>query len=451
MPLSIKIRKLIQILNARIPGLDGNYQEQTISAITTDTRSLKPGEAFLALRGDKFDGHNFVEQAIEQGATVAIVDASGQGRDGGHFPLLTVDNTLKAYQDIAHWWRCQQKIPIVAVTGSVGKTTTKELIAAVLTTAGSVLKTQANFNNEIGVPKTLLELGSEHNYGVIEMGMRGPGEIALLTQVARPNVAVITNVGVAHIERLGSEQAIANAKCELLAEIPSDSVAVLNYDNPLLRETAPRFWSGRTLTYGLEGGDLHGEILPSGHLRVADLELPLPLPGRHNALNYLAALAVAQVLGVDWSPLQQGLAVTLPTGRSQRYDLRDNIVILDESYNAGPESMTAALHLLAETAGTRHIAVLGTMRELGDRSPEFHRQVGTVVAKLGLDQLLILADPVEAEALARGSAPVPSLTFTTHAALTQYLQTMLQPGDRVLFKASRAVGLERVVEALRSR
>lgn len=425
--------------------------------ITTDTRCLQAGEVFLALRGNRFDGHAFVEQAAANGAIAAIVDRQFSLSEWAtesanpQFFLLQVVDTLQAYQAIAHWWRTQFTCPVIAVTGSVGKTTTKELIAAVLSLQGSVLKTQANYNNEIGVPKTLLELGAEHAFAVIEIGMRGRGEIALLAQVARPDIGVITNVGTAHIERLGSEQAIAQAKCELLAEMPSTSIAILNQDLPLLMQTAAPVWQGTTITYGLEGGDLHGQLLDSETLTVGEWMLPLPLPGRHNALNYLAALAVAKALSIDWSPLMHGLTINLPAGRAKRHHLPGDILLLDETYNAGLESMLASLNLLAQTAGTRRIAVLGTMKELGERSPEFHHQVGVAARTLQLDRLLILADPIEAASMASGAAPLTAECFSSHDAVVERLQTLLQPGDRILFKASRAVGLEQVVNQLRNR
>ena len=416
---------------------------QTAIAINIDSRHLKPGDVFLGLRGEKFDGHEFVGLAIEQGAIAAIVDS--------HFPtstlpVLRVQDTLAAYQAIAHWWRNQFTIPVIAITGSVGKTTTKELIAAVLSNYGHVLKTEANYNNEIGVPKTLLGLDQTHDYAVIEMGMRAKGEIALLSQIAKPDVAVITNVGTAHIGRLGSKAAIAAAKCELLAEMPKTAIAILNHDSPLLIQTAQTVWTGQTLTYGLEGGDLHGHLIDAETLEIEERSLPLPLAGQHNALNYLAALAVAKALNLDWSALTAGIKVTVLGGRSRKYELPNDVVILDETYNAGLESMLAALRLLSDTPGQRHIAVLGTMKELGDWSVPFHRQVGEMVKQLNLDGLLILADDAEAEALAIGALPLESERFLTHAAIVDRLKKQVRSGDRLLFKASRAVGLDQVVE-----
>ena len=260
MPCCATLNQLVEVLAAK-PINISDAVASTSSKIQTDSRSLKFGEVFVALRGEQFDGHEFVSLAIKQGAIAAIVDRQFPIDVEQELPLLQVENTLQAYQKIASWWREQFEIPVIAVTGSVGKTTTKELIGAVLETQGKVHKTQANFNNEIGVPKTLLELGSEHDYAVIEMAMRGLGEIALLCQLARPTVGVITNVGTAHIGRLGSEEAIAQAKCELLAQMSPTGVAVLNHDNSRLITTAATVWQGQTLTYGLQGGNLQGRLI----------------------------------------------------------------------------------------------------------------------------------------------------------------------------------------------
>jgi UDP-N-acetylmuramoyl-tripeptide--D-alanyl-D-alanine ligase len=446
------IEQLTDKLGAKPLNISESARSQAIPKVVTDTRELQAGEVFLALRGDRFDGHTFVESAIQQGAIAAIVDAayapSSDAPGSETLPLLQVQDTLQTYQAIGRWWRDRFEIPVIAITGSVGKTTTKELIAAILSTQGQVLKTQANNNNEIGVPKTLLELTADHDYAVIEMGMRAAGEIALLTQIARPTIAVITNVGTAHIGRLGSEQAIADAKCELLQQLSPMGIAILNHDNSRLMATAAKVWQGKTITYGLEGGDLRGELIDPITIAVEGKSLPLPLSGRHNALNYLAALAVAKALSIDASTSTERLAIDLPKGRSRRLELPNDIVILDETYNAGLESMTAALHLLAETPGQRRIAVLGTMKELGDRSSEFHHQVGQLAAELNLDGLLILADAAESQAMATGAALLQAEQFANHAAVVARLKELVQPGDRLLFKASRAVRLEQVVEGL---
>ncbi len=450
----LSLNELVEVLGSQLLTLLNISDTQPSVGIATDTRYLRQGEIFVALRGETFDGHCFVPIAQEKGAIAAIVDDAFIPDAAVSLPLMQVKDTLQAYQTIAQWWRERFEIPVIAVTGSVGKTTTKELLSAVLSTQGQVWKTQSNYNNEIGVPKTLLGLESRHDFAVIEMGMRGAGEIALLTQIARPTIAVITNVGTAHIERLGSREAIAQAKCELLAEMPRAGIAILNYDNPLLLETAARFWQGRVLTYGLTGGDLQGQVIDSEALGsqlldVEGMQLPLPLPGQHNALNYLAALVVAKVLGLSWVPLQAGLRVDLPEGRSQRYKLPHDVVILDETYNAGLESMTAALHLLAQTPGQRRIAVLGAMKELGAHSLELHRQVGAVVRQLPIDELFVLVDDPDAEAIVAGAAPVAAVCCSTQVELLGRLRQVIQPGDRLLFKASHAIALDRIVKQLR--
>ena len=452
----VTLAQLLSLLNAQaVNPLSEELGAKQALGMITDTRSLRAGEVFVALRGTQFDGHQFMGSAFDKGAIAAIVDRDYVSPNPD-WPLLVVPDTLAAYQAIAHWWRTQFDIPLIGVTGSVGKTTTKELISAVLNTQGPVLKTEKNYNNEIGVPKTLLNLTADHDYAVIEMAMRGKGEIALLAEIAAPTIGVITNVGTAHIERLGSEEAIAKAKCELLEKMSPDGIAVLNYDNSRLMETAAKVWSGKTLTYGLTGGDLQGTLKAGDVLEVEGMTFPVPLPGEHNALNYLAALAVAKLLDVSWEPLKSGLAVELPDGRARRYELANDIVILDETYNAGLESMTAALQMLAQTPGKRQIAVLGTMKELGERSLEFHQRIGSVAQSLNLDGLFIFADPSEAAAMAQGAEGLPFVEIidieqpNAHDYLGQRVKDWVKSGDRILFKASHSVQLDRVVEKFRS-
>lgn len=447
---SLSLDRLAPLLSAQVvhPGAvvpEAIRASAPIAAITTDSRGLTGGELFVALKGEKFDGHDFLTNAAGGGAIAAVVSTPVANLP---IPQFQVADTLRAYQQLGQWWRQQFTIPIIGITGSVGKTTTKELIAAVLSQYGSVHKTAKNYNNEIGVPKTLLSLTPDHDYAVIEMAMRGPGEIAELAEIAQPTIGLITNVGTAHIGRLGSEQAIANAKCELLATMPRDSIALLNADNSRLMATAPQFWQGETLTYGLAQGDLQGEIREGGILRVEGQDFPLPLPGAHNASNYLAALAVAKLLGLDWQPLHQGINVTLPSGRAQRIELPGDIVLLDETYNAGYESMVAALHLLKATPGTRHIAVLGTMKELGEDSARLHQGVGQVARDLGINELIVLVDDPEAQEILKGAGV--GIACQTHGEVVEVLRGMIKGGDRILFKASNSVGLNQVVAQLQA-
>ena len=250
MPYFATLNQLVNVIDARTINLSIESLSQISNGVQTDTRIIKQGEVFVALRGEKFDGHEFIPIAVKNGAIAAIVDFEYQDQS---FPILQVRNTLAAYQQIAGWWRNYFNIPVIGITGSVGKTTTKELLAGVLATKGKVHKTYANFNNEVGVPKTLLELDYQHDYSVIEMAMRGAGQIAELTDIVSPTIGVITNVGKAHIDLLGSEAAIASAKCELLAQMPQDGVAILNYDNPLLIEVASQLWRGRVIPFGFTG------------------------------------------------------------------------------------------------------------------------------------------------------------------------------------------------------
>ena len=442
---SAPLSKLVAVLNADVKGGD-RTTTLTATGITTDTRQVQPNELFVALEGETFNGHDFVQQAMEKGAIAAVTRQNALPHSI-NYPLLEVSDTLAAYQALGRWWRQQMPAPVIAITGSVGKTTTKELVAAALGQFGSVHKTQANNNNEIGVPKTLLGLTSEHSYAVVEMGMRGLEEIALLTQIAQPDIALITNVGTAHIGRLGSREAIAQAKCELLRELPKTGTAVLNHDNALLISAAATVWSGKQITYGLEGGDVHGQLV-DGKVVVEGIEIPLPLPGRHNALNLLGAIATLKALNLDWQKLANGFSVTMPAGRAQIHQLPNDIVFLDETYNAGAEAMVAALQLLADQPGKRRIAVLGTMKELGDQSVSLHRHIGETVASEGIDRLLILADPDEAAAMVQGAGQTPSQQFESHAELAEYLEDEMRGGDRILFKASRSVEMDKVVDQL---
>ncbi len=443
----IPLSELSKILEDNLLQPVTGELEKFAIGVNTDTRTFPPGAIFLALVGTQFDGHDFAAMAIAKGAIALIMER--QLSLESEIPQFIVADTLKAYQQIARWWRDRFTIPIIGVTGSVGKTSTKELIAAVLGTQGKVLKTQANYNNEIGVPKTLLEITPEHDFAVIEMAMRGLGEIALLTEIANPTIGVITNVGTAHIGRLGSKVAIAQAKCELLAQMSPQSTAILNYDNPLLIETAAKVWQGKTITYGLTGGDLRGEVNNSNTVSVEDKNFPLPLRGIHNASNYLAAIAVAQALEIDITCLTAGLTVELPQGRSHCHQLPNDILLLDETYNAGFESMQASLRMLKATPGKRHLAVLGTMKELGSYSASLHQQVGITVQELGIDRLLVLADEPETETMIAGAEGVIAECFHDRALLGKRLRNIMLPGDRILFKASNSVGLNQVVEELR--
>ncbi len=442
----------------------------SFSRIGTDSRELEPGCLFVPLVGERFDGHRFLAAALEQGALAALAQRDRLSAEqaealvhssGGRIWL--VDDTQAAYQELGRLWRRQGSAPVIAVTGSAGKTTTRELIRAVLSPLGPVLASVGNENNDIGVPLTLLKASGEHRAVVVEMGMRGLGEIERLSRCAEPDITVITNIGTAHIGRLGSREAIATAKCEIVAALRPDGLVVIPAGDPLLEASLAAVWSGRVIRVALQddptgpqpaqllgrlGAGTDGDRLIWGQAEPGAREhsTELPLPGRHNARNLLLALAVASELGVD--PLQLSrLDVALPGGRSRRIRLGE-IEVLDETYNASPEAMLAALDLLASQGG-RRFAALGTMLELGERSTELHRRVGERARALGLDGLVIVAGGAEGEALLAGAAGLPRLQrVDSPEDAAQTLLGWLEPGDHLLLKASRGVALERLLPLL---
>lgn len=439
---------------------------------STDTRALQPGQLFVPLVGERHDGHRFLAQAAAAGAVAALVQrdhAAGLG-DPGIWPLPAwlVEDTLQAYQDLASLHRRQLAVPVVAVTGSAGKTTTRELIRALLALRGPVLASTGNENNDIGVPLTLLRAQADHRAVVVEMGMRGLGEIARLSHCAQPDLAVITNIGTAHIGRLGSREAIATAKCEVVQALRPDGVVVIPAGDSLLEQALALAWKGSVrrvalasdpdpVALGCPPADLLGlELEPQGE---AWLEWQrggdggrhrLPLPGRHNARNFLLALAVAGCL--DQAPITAaetgGLQLDLPGGRS-RIESIGGIAVLDETYNASPEAVLAALDLLASRPG-RRFAVLGTMLELGDQSLTLHRRVAARAAALELDGLVIVDGAEEGRAMEAAAAGLSRLLrVATPAEALDPLLAWLRPGDHLLLKASRGVALEQLLPLLR--
>ncbi|MCC6522126.1 MAG: UDP-N-acetylmuramoyl-tripeptide--D-alanyl-D-alanine ligase [Polyangiaceae bacterium] len=445
MPTLPTLGSLAALLGAAPPAEPGRVVEH----ITDDTRTLdarRPGALFVALAGAR-DGHDFVPEALLRGAIGAVVRRGFAPEGVPRGSLLAVDDTARAHPMLAGDWRRRHTATVVCVTGSAGKTSTKELLRHALATAGTTLATPGNQNEERGVPATLLRLAPEHRFLVLELGMRGPGQIRALAAIARPEVGVLTNVGEAHLGRLGSRAAVARAKCELLEELAPGGVAVLPAADASLVALARELWRGRVVTFGLGAGDVQGELRAPGELVVEGERFALPLPGAHQARNFLAALAVARVLDIPWAPLR-ALDVELPGGRGRRLELPAGAVLLDESYNAAPDSMRAVLRALAAEPARRRLAVLGSMRELGPESLALHREMGALVAALGLDRLYVLDDGPDAAALAEAAAPVPTERFASDPELARALASALGPGDVVVVKGARAVGLERVVAAL---
>ncbi len=421
-----------------------------VRGVSTDSRTVRAGELFVALRGEKFDGHDFVADAAEKGAAAAMVQRPVEV----NIAQVIVADTLQALGELARWWRAQRDVTVVAVTGSSGKTTTKSMIAQVLALCGPTLATPGTENNEIGVPRTLLRLGGE-KYCVVELAMRGEGQIAHLASIAKPDVGVITNIGQAHVGLLGGPEAIARAKAELLEALGDSGTAVLNADDRFfdwLRQAA----RCRVVSFGLHSGDFTAADVqtgPSGSQfmlvspagRVA---IRLALPGRHNVVNALAAAAAAWAAGAGMDEIRAGLeAFRGEAMRSQVVRLGSGITLINDAYNANPQSMKAALEMLAEFPG-RRVAVLGDMLELGDWAPEAHQQVGEQAGRAGVELLIAVGEHADEMAAAAHAAGAQAVTAPDAQAAAKIAAEAVKPGDVVLIKASRMVGLERVAEAL---
>ena len=458
---SLCLQDLARLLDApvqrRSAPADPTTLAWTFENISTDSRALQPGDLFIPLRGERFDGHDFLDAAVSVGVAGALIARDWAGYVPEQLATVVVDDTLSAYQQIALAWRRQLHCPVVAVTGSAGKTTTRELIKACLSPLGAIESSVGNENNDIGVPRTMLRSDSSHAGLVLEMGMRGLGEIHRLSVCAEPDVAVITNIGTAHIGRLGSRAAIAQAKCEITDRLKPSGLLVIPAGDPLLEAEVSRVWSGRVQRVALSDDPLEPGTpapdwvaqLQGQRLELASQGLTLtnPLEGRHNARNFLLALAVAQELGVTAEQLRD-LSVSLPGGRARRLNI-NGLSVLDETYNASPEAMLASLELLSQQPGGHRYAVVGTMLELGDQSLSLHRQVGEKAAALGLDGLVVVASEPEASAVMEGAAGLSKLVcVASPEAAAEPLKQWLSPGDHVLLKASRGIALERLIPLL---
>ena len=442
---------LRQLLDAWGTPQGGSFEpDALVGRVCTDSRQLQAGDFFVPLVGERFDGHHFLAQLPEHKVQAAVVSRSWTEPLPSGLLHWRVDDTLLAYQQLALLHRRALAKPLVAVTGSAGKTTTRELIRAALAPLGAIQASEGNNNNDVGVPLTVLGATAADAALVIEMGMRGPGEIERLSRCTEPDLAVITNIGTAHIGRLGSREAIAAAKCEITAGLHPKGTVVIPAGDPLLESALAAVWSGRVLRVRLADdpeaeSDLVGDVNGDQLLIDAD-RLPLQLEGRHNARNLLLAVAVADQLGVSRKALQ-GMQVTVPGGRNRRLQ-QGGLTLLDETYNASPEAVLAALELLAAQPG-RRFAVLGTMLELGERSLELHQEVAARAVQLGLDGLVLVDGGAEGKAMAEVAAPLPHLQLVSHPEdAAAPLAAWLNSGDVLLLKASRGVALERLIPLL---
>jgi UDP-N-acetylmuramoyl-tripeptide--D-alanyl-D-alanine ligase len=426
-----------------------------VTAVSTDTRSIQPGQLFVALRGERFDAHDFLATAFEQGATAALVEKVNA--DLTNFPQVQVSDSLIGLQTLAKNYRRKLPIPIVGITGSNGKTSTKEMVAAVLGERLSVTKTSGNLNNHIGVPLSVLKFEHQHQVAVIEYGMNHPGEIAALVDIASPQHAIITNIGVAHIEFLGSRDGIAREKSVLAESVGEEGTVVLSASDDFTDWITGRC-RARVIRVGFEKGELRARDIkhgPNGEefTVVSDqgeCRVHLPVLGEHMVLNALPAIAIGLTFGLSLAECAAGLAKTaLPSGRLQVKAL-GGIAIVNDAYNANPDSMIAALRTVANLpANGRRVAALGGMGELGPESLVGHERVGKAVAEQGFDVLIAVGErayPIAASAIAAGLTE--SRTARSNAEAADLLNTILEPGDLLLLKGSRSAAIDQIIPLL---
>jgi UDP-N-acetylmuramoyl-tripeptide--D-alanyl-D-alanine ligase len=437
-----------------------------LRGVSTDSRNIGAGEIFWALQGERFDGHDFVEHAVNRGAAGVVVEAGRRHTiPKGERPfVISVADSLKALGDFAAWWRQQHRQKVIAITGSVGKTTTKEMTACILEMGGSTLKNPGNYNNLIGLPLTLLSLEKGHQRGVVEMGMNRPGEIARLTEIADPDVGVITNVGMAHVEGLRNLRSVARAKVELVEKLSQHAKAVLNGDDSLLVKTASIF--GReTISFGLGNrNDVRGRSVRNlGQNGIAyDLEyqgaswpINVRVPGLQNVHNSLAAATACLSLEASFENIVEGLShFTGIKGRFMAVNLAEGITLMDDTYNANPQSLKAALRSLPAFVKERSriIVGLGDMLELGEAAVPAHEDAGRWVAQLGTEYFAAIGEHAHVMTKAATRAGMPEAkaeVVTTHAEMVQKIKENMKAGDLIFLKGSRRMALEKVVEELK--
>ena len=433
-----------EALDARLVGSD-----TTINGVSSDSRAVQAGQLFVALKGPNFDAHDFAENVREAGAKALLVDHELDCS----LPQLVVQDTLYGLGQLAAYWRAQLAIPVVAVTGSNGKTTVKEILASIFSQLGETLATKGNLNNHIGVPLTLLSINKQHKAAVIEMGANHPGEISYLTNMTKPNVAMINNAAAAHLEGFGSLEGVAKAKGEIYQGLDKKGVAIVNADDqfaPLWRELTR---NNKTLTFGLDQaadvscewqGDISGNRLEV-RTPVGEIGCTLKLLGRHNVMNALAATAVAIAAKVDLQTIADGIeALQAVPGRLQLKPGINGARVIDDTYNANPNSLRAGLDVLASCAGERFL-VLGDMGELGDNTIELHQQAGADAARLHIDRIYTLGGFSEEATETFGDK---GQHFEDVDDLVKSIKPKLSKDVTVLVKGSRMMRMERVVQAL---
>lgn len=429
-----------------------------LTGVTTDSRKIIDGVLFVALKGENFNGEDFAEDALRKGAAAVLIskNATNIPADG---VVLQVDDTLTAYRQIAGVWRDRFDIPVVAITGSTGKTTTKDLTAAVLSPLGKVCKTAANFNNEIGVPMTLLDINDTHKSAVVEIGMRGLHQIEMLAQFVKPTIGIVTNVNETHIEMLGSVENIAKAKSELVESIRAGGTVILNADNEYTRAMKNVVGAGvNVITYGVDNAaDLTAEHISVGNastefvLNYGDkhYNFEIPIIGRHNVSNALAAIASGLTVGLSIDEIRHGISTLATTKMRFEVIRRDGLTIINDAYNASPASMRVSIQTVNEVYDGRKIAVLGDMFELGDISESVHREIGRELVDNKFDTLIVLGDLGKFIAAGAKDAGLKNVfTVDSHEDAAKKILSVIKDGDVILFKASHGMHMEKIIELI---
>ena len=443
--------------------------EATFTGVSIDSRDIREGEVFFAVKGDRFDGHDFVSSLPEKGAGGAVVNRGWEGLStlsemgsARHFSLIEVDETRRALGDTAQQWRARHPIPLAAVSGSCGKSTTKEMIAAILGVKREVLKTEGNRNNLLGLPLTILGIREHHEVGVVELGISERGEMTRLVEIAQPDVALLTNIGISHIASLGGFQGVAAAKGELFQALKEDGIEVINFDDLWIVEMTAKT-KRRQITYSVEekadvslkGFEVKGRasdmMAATFSLFGAEIAVEVRGVGSYNLSNAAAAIATAHALGCGKEEIVEGLSQFVPMKNRMEPIQLDGITLLDDTYNANPDSMEAALRTLSEYPG-RKIAVLGDMLELGDIARNIHRRMGSLAARMEVEKLIIYGEfkgEVHEGAVDEGMDEGSTYTVESKDDAVGVLKEIINDGDVVLVKGSRGMGMEEVVEKLR--
>ncbi|MGM0877281.1 MAG: UDP-N-acetylmuramoyl-tripeptide--D-alanyl-D-alanine ligase [Bacillota bacterium] len=435
-------------------GLEEGYKSQRITGVTTDSRQVEAGNLFFPLVGDIFNGHEFVDKAIEKGAAAIIWKETEPNPPKG-VPIILVKDTLKALQDLAEAYLDQLEIKVVGITGSNGKTTTKDMVAAVLETTFKVHKTKGNFNNHIGLPLTILSMACDTEVAVLEMGMSGKGEIELLSKIAKPDVAIITNIGEAHLMDLGSREGIAEAKLEIVTGLKKNGLFIYNGDEPLLQEHVPSL-ALSSVTFGENSKNDYypshiTQELSGTSFKIKNIEYFIPVLGKHNVCNALAAFAVGSFFKVNEEAIAEGFRSIKITGmRLELIQSKSGVSVINDAYNASPTSMVAAIKLLEDLKDfNQKFVVLGDMLELGENEKEFHLKVGRSIKE---EISHVFTYGKLGKEIANGVRQNRSEEFVHHyddkSALIKHLKSLINKNDIVLVKASRGMKLEEVVDAL---